>query len=209
MTARDQLPGSWRRVGIVIGLGVSAVLLGAAPALLPDSYNWILHTTSESAAQGVAGAWMARLGFLLFGLSVLWLARAASDRWGRWGTLALGLFGVMMVAAAFSHKPWESGIPFDETEDLLHSITATVMGFAFALGVVAVGIRRPIPAGWHRVLDSIALVAAMAIPLAMSQSASHAGVLQRLMFLTAYGWYTAEALAGDSVSSAQPAGART
>ncbi|HET9901772.1 MAG TPA: hypothetical protein VFR46_12025 [Actinomycetes bacterium] len=58
----------------MVGLALSAIALGAAPALMPDDYSWIGHTTSESAAQGVSGAWLARLGFLLFGLSAIWLA---------------------------------------------------------------------------------------------------------------------------------------
>lgn len=46
---------------------VSAVCLATAPLLLPSSYSWVVQTTCESAAQGVEGAWLARMGFLLWG----------------------------------------------------------------------------------------------------------------------------------------------
>jgi hypothetical protein len=50
---------------------------------MPESYDWIEHTTSESAAQGVEGAWLARLGFLSFGLAVLWLSTGIKQTWAR------------------------------------------------------------------------------------------------------------------------------
>jgi len=56
---------------VLAGLGASAAALAAAPALMPASYSWISDTTSQSAAQGLSGAWLARLGFVLLGLSVM------------------------------------------------------------------------------------------------------------------------------------------
>ena len=70
-------------VGILCALVISATCLLLAPALMPESYSWIQHTTSESAAQGVEGAWLARLGFVTFGLGVLWLTALLRVVWGR------------------------------------------------------------------------------------------------------------------------------
>jgi hypothetical protein len=97
--ASDQATAAVRRPGIravagavLVGLCSSAAALAAAPALMPPSYSWISHTMSESAAQGVSGAWLARLGFLLLGLSVMALAFAATPDWGALvGGLALRL----------------------------------------------------------------------------------------------------------------------
>ncbi len=48
-------------IGAILGfLVASATSLALAPTLMPESYSWVSHTTSESAAQGV-GAWLARL----------------------------------------------------------------------------------------------------------------------------------------------------
>jgi hypothetical protein len=79
---------------------------------------------------------------------------------------------------------------FDRTEDLLHSVAATGMGFAFALGVVATALWRT----RRRVLDVIAVVAAVAIPLGMSAWPESGGAIQRLMFAVAYTWYGTEAV---------------
>lgn len=186
-----------RRAGIVALLVLSAASLGLAPLALPPSYSWIRQTTSESAAQGVQGAWVARLGFLLFGLAVLWLVSFVGPRWGRWGARFLGAFGVLMLATAvFSHRPWLRDTSYDRFEDLLHSVTASAMGFAFAAGVVAVALRRRGPSRLDRSADTLAVAAAVIIPLAMSQGTAYQGLLQRSMFLVAFVWYAREGLRG-------------
>jgi hypothetical protein len=145
----------------------------------------------------VQGAWVARFGFLLFGFAVLWLASFASRRWGRWGALLLSTFGVMMLmTASFSHRPWVADAPYDHFEDLLHSITASAMGFAFAAGVVAVGVSRRGPSRLDRGVDTLAVIVSVVIPLAMSQGTAYTGLLQRSMFLMAYTWYAREGLRG-------------
>ena len=172
----------------------SALALTAAPAAMPDTYSWIRHTTSESAAQGVSGAWIARLGFLLFGLAVAWLAVDDRRAWPPITRGALVAFGVSMVAtAAFSTRPWWPGAAFDPTEDLLHSITATTMGFAFAIGLAARAFtRRGDPVGLA--LDGLGITASVVLPLAMSLLPDWAGLLQRIMFATAYVWFVVDIL---------------
>jgi hypothetical protein len=169
---------------ILAGLGLSALALALAPLLMPASYSWIANTTSESAAQGVHGAWLARLGFLLFGLSVLALAGPARPRWGSLAVALHCVFGAgLIAAAAFSARPW-TGQPFDTTEDALHSVTASVVGIAFGLGVIATMIHRGV-----RALDVVAVGAAVVIPLVMLLAAGVDGAVQRLMFAIAYVWY--------------------
>ncbi len=179
---------TWRRRDrdlVVVLLVLSALALLVAPGLMPPSYSWVSHTTSESAGQGVTSAWVARTGFLGFGTAVLLLAR----RWhglGRWLHVA---FGVCMIAAAiYSSRPWTSA-PFDHIEDLLHSVAATAMGFAFAGGVLANTWSRVTAAGRVLILDTVALLASVAAPLAMMVWPDAAGLLQRGMFAVAFLWY--------------------
>ncbi|HVM01175.1 MAG TPA: DUF998 domain-containing protein [Acidimicrobiales bacterium] len=178
---------------VIAGLAGSALALALAPAAMPASYSWTAHTTSESAAQGVAGAWVARLGFVLLGVAVVGLAALRPPRWP---PLARGLhagFGVLIVAAAvFSSRSWEAAAPYDRTEDVLHSLAASTMGIAFAGGVVAVGLalrpRRVEP------LAAVAVVASIGLPLAMVAWDDVSGLLQRAMFAVAYAWYGTEAV---------------
>ena len=198
----DRTKGRWESWGVVACLGGSAFALALAPLLMPESYSWLSHTTSESAAQGVRGAWLARSGFLAFGLAVVWLRSLAGDRWGRWGKWMHRSFGVLLVAtAAFSHRPFEPGVVFDRTEDLLHSVTATAMGFGFAVGVVAVTLMRSRLMIPQRVLDLVAIAASILIPVGMATWTGYTGLLQRSMFLIAYIWYACEARRPDRVHS--------
>jgi Protein of unknown function (DUF998) len=178
---------------VLAGLVASAAALAVAPVLMPYGYSWISGTVSESAAQGVSGAWVARLGFVLFGLSVLALVPVKAASWGRVAAAFHAAFGAFMVAVAtFSHaNPF--GQPSDATEDLLHSIAATGMGFAFALGVVA----RQIHQRQARFFDVVAVVASIVIPLSMTLWPDVDGMVQRVMFAISFIWYGGQALASQ------------
>jgi hypothetical protein len=203
MTSQDaakHLPGRARPVRAVVvlaGLAASAAATAVAPAFMLAGYSWISLTTSEAAAQAVSGGWMGRLGFLLFGLSVLLLADVRRRPWGPWGTaLHVGFGALMTAAAAFSHRPWSPELAFDRTEDLLHSVAASAMGFAFAAGVVAVALRTVRSSRSRVGLHMVAVAASVAVPIAMAAVPSADGLLQRLMFGVAYAWYAAEAARG-------------
>ena len=181
---------TWRFKTVGLGLlAFSLLALLLAPRLMPASYDWLQHTTSESAAQGIPGAWLARLGFMIFGLTVIWLSVRLQDRWTlpvRWLHLAFGVF--MIGAAVFSARPWLPEYPFDPVEDALHSFAATAMGFAFAGGISLRLLHREQDTR-GRIIDIVAIVASVAIPLAMSGLPDWDGVLQRGMFAIAYLWY--------------------
>lgn len=175
-------------------LAGSALALALAPVVLAPSYSWVENTTSEAGGQGVDGAWLARLGFVVFGLAVLWVAHLRHERWQQPATVLHVLFGVcLMGVAAFSLRSWGPNPIYDPTEDLLHSVAATMMGFAFAFGVVAVALRRRSGGEGVRSLDVIAVGASAVLPLWMSFDGSIDGLLQRLMFAVAYLWYAREA----------------
>lgn len=189
-----KIPRSSPGMLILLALSLAAIL--AAPLLMPAGYSWLTHTTSEAAAQALEGAWLTRLGFLLFGLAVLWLAFASLGFWARAATWMHLAFGVLMIAtAAFSHRPFIAGVPFDLFEDLLHSITATVMGFAFSFGVLARFFQREGRFSFARIFDLFALGAAIVIPILMAAQTGPVGLVQRVMFVVAYAWYVKEAYA--------------
>jgi hypothetical protein len=183
------------QVGTLVILFLSMAGLLFAPLLMPQDYDWVSNAISEAAAQGIHGAWLARLGFVLYGMAVIWLT--ASQR-GVWSLAARGchlLFGVFMVcAAAFSIRPWAEAAPFDPTEDFLHSFAATAMGFAYTLGVLLVFLQRPKTEFRWRMFDLVAAVVATVFPLMMLALPEIHGLIQRTMFLVSYLWYGKEAL---------------
>ena len=179
----------------VLGLGGSALALALAPLVLDSSYSWLKHTTSEAGAQGVDGAWLARTGFVLFGVSVLWVTFLARRRWGQPAVAFHLAFGLsMFCVAGFSIRPWIANLPFDSTEDSLHSVFATIIGFAFAFGVASVAARLAMAGHRFRALDLVAMAASIVVPVVMGVFDDIDGGLQRLMFGVAYIWYIREAL---------------
>lgn len=182
-------------VGVLLLLVLSATAVFVAPLVMPESYFWVSNVISESAAQNVHGAWIARLGFLLFGFAVLWLSISSRSMWARgayWFHVGFGVF--MVSTAAFSHRPWVVDVPFDWFEDLLHSVTATGMGFAFAFGVLVRLLQRRRSERYKRAFDGVAILAAVLLPVSGGLWASVGGFTQRLMFLVAYLWYGNEAM---------------
>ncbi len=178
----------------LVALAVAALCLALAPLAMPDDYSWVLRSISESAAQGVGGAWVARTGFLLMGLGALLTALASAERWRIPGAGLLGLYGVLMMgAAALSTRSWRPDAAYSGLESTLHSTLATAMGFCYGLGVLAVLMAdRGMPVG-QRVLGLAAVASSVAIPLGMLAAPSIAGVLQRAMFALALLWLAVEA----------------
>ncbi len=178
-------------MAVMAALVSSMLLLSLAPLALPQSYSWVELGTSEAAAQGIAGAWVTRAGFVLFGLAVLGVCVLRHRAWKALATGLHGCFGVgMVMVAVYSHAPWEAGARYVELEDQLHSVFASVVGFSFIAGVATtLVVRRPRTRA--SVLgDVAALLIAGTVPLLMA--APVWGMLQRLMFLTAAAWYASE-----------------
>lgn len=181
-------------LAIIVTLAASAMCVFVAALVMPEGYSWRSHVISESAAQGLNRAWVARLGFVLFGFAVLWLSISLRSVWARgayWCHLAFALF--MVSTAVFSHKPWLSEITYDPFEDLLHSITATGMGFAFSFGVLMRLLQREKSALRKKMFDIVAIGSAVVLPAIGGAEPQVAGLAQRLLFLIAYTWYGSEA----------------
>lgn len=179
------------RIALMAALASSMLLLALAPIALPQSYSWVELGTSEAAAQGIAGAWVTRAGFVLFGLAVLGVCVLRHRAWKALATGLHGCFGVGMgMVAVYSHAPWQVGAPYVELEDQLHSVFASVVGFSFIAGVATTLIVRR-PRTRASVLgDVTALMITGTIPLLMAGPVW--GILQRLMFFTAAAWYASE-----------------
>ncbi|HEX4980956.1 MAG TPA: DUF998 domain-containing protein [Ilumatobacteraceae bacterium] len=172
----------------------SGALLALAPTMMPDGYSWTEHGISESAAQGIDGAWLARMGFVVFGLAVIWLTSLRAGVWGTAGTVLHMCFGVCMFGvAAFSTRPWSDDATYVKSEDLLHSVFASTMGFAFIVGTASVLVARRLQIRRVALLDLGAVVITTALSAAMGVFPEIYGALQRLMFLVAYCWYANEA----------------
>lgn len=199
------MSGPVRRWAIVALYAVAIVALAVSPVLMPAGYSWVEHTTSHAAGQGLGGAWLARVGFLAFGLAVL-ATTTVITWWGTAARVAHLAFGVSITAvSAYSSRPADTALPFVVVEDAIHSFFATSIGFAFAAGVVLTAYRRQRLGGRVAVLDVVAVSASVATPLAMVWFGDIAGAAQRGMFAIAFAWCIAGTLARPPVRAEQQA----
>lgn len=160
--------------GVFLGLAAAAFALG--PVALPD-YDPVALSVSESAAQGVPGAWVARAGFPLLAVAV-WSVLPHLD-YGRVSRTSYRIFAAGLIGVAiWSHEPYLPGRDYDHVEALLHSVVASGMGFAIVNAEL-------FAARYTRKWRHLALaILYLGLPLAMSVLPELAGVLQRLMFVT-------------------------
>lgn len=171
-------------------LALSAGLVFSAPLFMPAGYDWTVHSISESAAQGLHNAWIARLGFLCYGAAAMLIVSGIRPRLSRGCHALLMTFGISLLAtAAFSHSPWLPGAPDDRIEDLLHSLTANIMGTAFTVGVLLHLFQRGQRSLPSRLADVVAAALATLLPLWMLLSPGTEGLVQRPLFLTGYLWF--------------------
>ena len=102
---------SLQQLGVLTLLLLSATAIAVAPLAMPEGYSWISNAISESAAQGQERAWVARLGFLLYGFAVLWLVVLAHGRWGRWGSFFPGDFFSSLPTSGTRARPCGGCLP--------------------------------------------------------------------------------------------------
>lgn len=184
-------PGS---AGVLACLAVSAAALALAPLLIAHDYSWVQHTISDSAAQGVEGGWVARTGFVLFAVAVAAVAAQSHQRWGVLRGLPHYLFALgMCTAAVFSTRHWDHATAFNVTQDRLHSVATSTVGFGIVVGVLAVASLKGRPMR-RRSMDGVVVATAILVPLIMFRFEYVAGAAQRGMFAMAFIWYAGEAL---------------
>lgn len=199
MTTADEGRAGGGR-GVAATTAVGGCLVGAAtafafaPLVVAEDYDWVRNSISESAAQGVEGAWLARSGFLLFGLAVWLVAQQGVGRRPKPAIVALRVVAAgLVVVAAFSARPWRRDVEFDRVEDTLHAVGASTIGVAITIAALVMALAVPDRAASARGGDAVMVLASVGLPVAMTAWSGAAGLLQRLMFAVALLWFAADA----------------
>jgi hypothetical protein len=112
-----------------------------------------------------------------------------------WGSLRLKcyedilpiVFGLSFVLVAiFRHEPGITGLAYDHTAALLHSIFATVMGIVISIYAIIKAIKAD--STTDRILAVLALISASGLSFLMYAMPNYIGLLQRVMFLSVLAW---------------------
>ena len=186
----------------IIVLATSGLLFFLAPLAMPSDYSWVSNSISESGAQQLTGAWITRLGFLSFGLGVILAALVNWSTWKSAGAWLLSGFGfLMLTVAAFSTKQWDSSVSFNELENTLHSVSASVMGFFYGIGVLLVIVAEKKAFLAVKLLGWAAVITSIAMPILAGVVPAYGGVFQRLMFAIAIAWFIVQDLRARKASA--------
>jgi hypothetical protein len=105
----------------------------------------------------------------------------------------------MIGNAIFSSKPWDATLPFDATEDMLHSWMSGLVGTVFSIGVVVLYFQRGQADRFSKRFDLFAVLISVGVSIAMMGQLGIDGFIQRLMFLVSYLWYAKEIMVKGSV----------
>lgn len=186
----------------IIVLATSGLLFLLAPLAMPFDYSWVSNSISESGAQQLTGAWITRLGFLSFGLGVILTALVNWSTWKSAGAWLLSGFGfLMLTVAAFSTKQWDLSVSFNELENTLHSVSASVMGFFYGIGVLLVILAEKNASLVVKLLGWAAVITSISMPILAGVVPGFGGVFQRLMFAIAIAWFIVQVVRVRKVSS--------
>ena len=148
-----------------------------------QGYSIFSNTTSHLAAQGAPFAWVMDLVFIVLGLMAIVIAY---DTKVRYHQVIGGIFGLSLALTAFfPHAPLVTAVPVNLFQDQMHSVFASITGFSFTM--LAIG-HSIISRGWQRFWGLIIADVAILISLGMMSLPAYMGLLQRMMFISAFGW---------------------
>jgi hypothetical membrane protein len=173
------------RTMLTLGIVIMVLAMVIGPFLSHPGYSSLSHTTSELAGQNMPHAWIMRIGFAAYGLSV---ALSALNHFRAGPAVATGaiLFGLGLIGAAlWSSLPSDPTLGGTQPEDTIHSFFASALGTAFVFSCLSdIIAARPTP----RPLSWFCMVVSIVIPLTMLQFPDWDGLLQRAMFTASYFW---------------------
>lgn len=168
-----------RRLAFLTFLIVSTVL----PFFSFEGYSFLRHTTSHLGAQGSPHSWVMNSTFFLLGAT----AGYAAWKTNVWYHRVLGgLFGLsLLLTGVFHHAPLVDGVASVAWQDTWHSVFATATGFLFTLLAAGHGFMTQ---GAQRIIAFVLAGVAIIIPIGMFAIPEVMGVLQRVMFISAFWW---------------------
>ena len=170
---------------VLVGVLLITVAIVLGPLYTASGYSIATNLVSELGAQHMPNAWIMNAGFIAFGVGVT----VSAARRARATPFTAGMFLVfgmaMALAGVFSHQPLDRSTHYDELAARLHSLCATVAGFAFTIGAFAQSLHEREERCWA---CWVAAASATGLPLLMLADPSHVGLTQRLMFVVTFLW---------------------
>lgn len=169
---------------IAIGVYILFLVVSTGlPLFSFDGYSIMSNTTSHLGAQGSPNAWVMNFVFLFLGAMSIWITLSSKIRFYQLIGMIFGLS--LILTGVFRHAPLTDSTQFNLFHDQLHSVFASATGFSFTFLAAGHGFMSH---KWQRISGVIMAVVATLIPLGMMALPAFMGLLQRVMFVSAFGW---------------------
>ncbi len=155
------------------------------PFFSASGYSIIQHTTSELGAQNTPNSWIMNITFILLGITSI--IEALRIKRYYFHQFCMFIFGSSLVLAGlYSHAPISSDVIYSKSEDSLHTLFASLTGFSFTIFAFSFAFIAKKRTG--KIISLLMGVIAILLSLLMFKYEDYTGLLQRLMFLTCFGW---------------------
>ncbi|MDW7659921.1 MAG: DUF998 domain-containing protein [Bacillota bacterium] len=148
-----------------------------------EGYSIVSNTTSHLGAQGSPNALVMNFVFMCLGAMSIWITLSSKIRFNQVIGMIFGLS--LILTGVFRHAPLIDYIEINKFHDQMHSIFASATGFSFTFLAAGHGFMTH---KWQRASGLIMAIVATLIPLGMMALPSYMGLLQRVMFVSAFGW---------------------
>ncbi|TAA71753.1 DUF998 domain-containing protein [Planococcus salinarum] len=146
-------------------------------------YSILSNTTSHLGAQGSPYSWIMNIFFISLGLMAILVTYSTRIRYHQ---VVGAVFGLSLIlTGVFPHAPLVDSVPVNHLQDQIHSLSATSTGFSFTLLAAGHGF---ISTGPQRIAGIVMAIVAVIISIAMGIFPAITGLLQRVMFVGAFGW---------------------
>jgi len=162
------------------------VVIWLLPYISDSNYNSFIHTTSQLGGHHMPYGWVMSISFCFMAASIIFDAIKKQSLPLAVKTFLI-LFGLsFFMTGIFRHQPIDETLLFNQTEDAIHSIFATLTGFSFAIFAATVGFTTK--KKQRRFAAFFFVSISIIVPLMMQNSQHFSGLLQRLMMMLAIFW---------------------
>lgn len=169
-----------------LGVALLALAVAVAPLVSDPDYDWMAHSVSLLAGQGMPNAFLVQIGLASHGAMVTLDAMRRLIR-RQWAYLPFVVMGVAMIGAAlFQHAPLDQTLAYNAEDHRIHGHAIDTSAAAFVLGTLAcLFTRDSLP---ERLPDAVAATSGVLIPLLIINNPGLEGLLQRGLFLITFAW---------------------
>ncbi|MBL7164313.1 MAG: DUF998 domain-containing protein [Anaerolineales bacterium] len=161
---------------------------------VPPEYNWLQHTVSDLAAQGLQYQWIMQLGFIGFGLllNISFILKFVAAKKVFYPDVLIMLYGLaVLLSGFFSAATFLEGVSYAIQEDKLHSLFAQAAGVFFSVGILSYLIVSPDPK--EKLIHTIFLTLVMGTSMVFGLEENGVihlgkGLIQRTLYLVSFIW---------------------